>query len=142
MRFLLGLVFTTTLLAGEPIEVSPQSHDFGTVEGGKASDPVVFRVKNVYGKDLVFGTVNIGGKDFLDFRIGRDLCSYSILKDGGTCEVEVVFQPRLPSKKKRKPGKFKKKGLLVIPFSEMANLDKVWRKAIPLQGTALIKKAE
>lgn len=134
---LIALLLPAFLLGKEPIEVSPRSWDFGTIEGGRASEPVLFKVKNVYGKDLVFGTVNISGKDPMDFRLGKDLCSYSIIKDGGTCEVEVLFHPRVW---KEKPGIYRREAILVIPLSEIPTLEKVRRATVPLYGTVLIKE--
>ncbi len=123
------------------LEVVPERVEFGTVEEGKLSKPKKIQIKNIHSKDIVFGSVNIAGRDFLDFRIGKDLCSYTILKPGATCEVEIFFQPRpLPRKKEKeekKPRFVKKEGLFVVPLSELPDLDRTLKVAVPITGTAL-----
>jgi len=145
-RFLAPLLFIPLVWAEGMLEVVPDRVEFEIVEAGKISRPKKIKIKNIYGRDVVFGSVNIAGRDFLDFRIGKDYCSYTILKPSATCEVEVFFQPRpLPKKEKEdkerereKVTYVNKEGLFVIPFSELPALDKSWKMAIPLQGTALI----
>jgi len=100
MKRLLAPLFLALFAWAEGwLEVVPERVEFGTVEEGKLSKPKKIQIKNIHTKDIVFGSVNIAGRDFLDFRIGKDLCSYTILKPGATCEVEILFQPRpLPKK--------------------------------------------
>jgi len=142
-RLLAPLFLTMCAWADGLLEVTPDRVEFGVVEAGKLSKPKTIKVKNIHTGDVVFGSVNIGGRDFLDFRIGKDLCSYTILKPGATCEVEVFFQPRpIPKKdeeKKRKEIQLTKEGLFVIPLSELPDLERTWKVAVPLTGTALIR---
>jgi len=143
MKRLLAPLFLALFAWAEGwLEVVPERVEFGTVEEGKLSKPKKIQIKNIHTKDIVFGSVNIAGRDFLDFRIGKDLCSYTILKPGATCEVEILFQPRpLPKKEKeKKPRTVKKEGLFVIPLSELPDLDRTLKVAVPITGTALFRE--
>ncbi len=146
MKKLLVLsLFSLLAWADGLLEVVPSRVEFGIVEAGKLSQPKKIKIKNIYSGDVVFGTVNIGGKNYLDFRIGVDHCSYKILKPGAECEVEVYFQPRVFLKKDekiKKPKQLKREGLFVIPLSLLTDLDKTWKMAIPITGTALVRKRD
>ncbi len=143
-RLLAPLFLTLCAWAEGLLEIVPDRVEFGVVEVGKLSEPKTLKVKNVHTGDLVFGSVNIGGRDFLDFRIGKDMCSYTILKPGATCEVEIFFQPRYIPRKEEKEKKqaeiqVTKEGLFVIPLSELPDLERTWKVAVPITGTALIR---
>ena len=143
MRKFLFLLLSSFVWAESWLEITPGSVEFGTLEAGKLSKPVKIQVRNVSEKEVVLGSVNVTGRNFLDFRIGKDLCSYTIMKPGTTCEVEVLFQPRpLPKKEKEGPRLLEKEGLLVIPFSKLPDLEKALKVTVPLKGTALFKGKE
>ena len=139
---MIGILFFFSISFAGFIEVNPKEVNFGEVEVGRTSKLIKIVVKNVHKKDVVFGTVNISGKDYLDFEKGTDTCSYNILKPGQSCEVEVFFRPRFFPRKKEKDKikKIHKEGFLVIPFSEIPDIEKVIRERVPLKGTALIRE--
>ncbi len=141
----LAILMTSFFIFGaEPIEVSPNFYKFETLKAGQISKPAVFKVKNILGKDLVFGTVHLSGKDPLDFKIGRDTCSYVILKDGASCEVEVFFKPIIPPpiEKDEEVSKVevKKQSILVFPVSEVPDFNNPKKIRVPIEGTAIFEK--
>ncbi len=136
--------FIFFIFGAEPIEVSPNSYKFETLKAGQISKPVVFKVKNILGKDIVFGTVHLSGKDALDFKIGKDTCSYVILKNSASCEVEVFFNPIIPppigKNEEVTQIKVKKQSILIFPVSEVPDFNNPKKIRVPIEGTAIFEK--
>jgi immune inhibitor A len=85
----------TTSEADNEISVSPDRYLFGVETLGDciASRLVPFEVRNTGSAPRTLGTLDIGGIDALEFAIGADACSGSILEAGTSCTVEVKFCP-------------------------------------------------
>jgi hypothetical protein len=89
---------TTTALSGTGVDapfasVSPTSNDFGQVEIGQASSPVVVTVENTGTLDLVLGTLTLTGTDAGQYDIGANTCDGATIIPTGNCTVEVSFSP-------------------------------------------------
>ena len=75
------------------ISVSPLSWDFGAVNVGTESLPLVVTVANTGCANLSVGTLYLSGSDVDQFRIQNDDCSGQAISPGGSRTVEVVFRP-------------------------------------------------
>jgi hypothetical protein len=75
------------------ISVSPLSWDFGAVNVGTESLPLVVTVANTGCANLSVGTLYLSGSDVDQFRIQNDDCSGQAIAPGGSRRVEVVFRP-------------------------------------------------
>jgi hypothetical protein len=75
------------------ISVSPLSWDFGAVNVGTESLPLVVTVANTGCANLSVGTLYLSGSDVDPFRIQNDDCSEQAISPGGSRTVEVVFRP-------------------------------------------------
>ena len=106
------------------ITIFPISIDFGSVVMGTSS-PQKVTVENVGSKNLVFGNLDIGGTNHLDFGMREDTCSGQTLNSFSDCSVEVSFLPG--------SGSSKRSAILSIPSndSDFSNL------LVPLIGEAV-----
>jgi len=73
------------------IEISPASHDFGSVQWGQTST-ALFTISNVGGGDLNISGISLPGSP-AEFSITLAPSLPSILEAGGYIEVEVTFSP-------------------------------------------------
>lgn len=81
------------------IEVSPTSHNFGLVEQGKVSTPVVVTIANVGGDNLNISALSQNSAFSISFELattlGIDACGtvpFSIAA-GDSCDIRVLFKP-------------------------------------------------
>jgi len=75
------------------ISVSPLAWDFGAVNVGAESPPLVVTAANTGCADLSLGTLVLSGPDVTQFRIQNDQCSGQTIPPRGSRTVEVVVQP-------------------------------------------------
>jgi hypothetical protein len=75
------------------ISVSPQSHDFGTLDLGTSSSPQAFTVSNSGNGDLTIGALSITGANASEFSKQSDTCSGQTVAPSADCTVSAVFSP-------------------------------------------------
>jgi subtilisin family serine protease len=75
------------------IEVSPISHDFGTVEISNDSAPRIFQITNAGTADLSIGSIALTGPNASDFGIVSDGCSGRTVTPQEQCALATVFSP-------------------------------------------------
>ena len=103
------------------ITIRPASMDFGSLVMGTSTSQTL-TVENVGSKDLVLGSLDIGGTNHIDFGMRGDTCSGQTLKSFSDCSVEVSFSPG--------SGSDQRSAILSIPSndSDFSNL------LVPLMG--------
>jgi hypothetical protein len=77
---------------GTVIGVSPTSLSFGSQKVGTKSAPQVVTAVNHGGTQMLFGGIDIGGKDRNDFS-ETDHCTGRFIPPWGGCQVSVTFAP-------------------------------------------------
>ncbi|MCL5022304.1 MAG: choice-of-anchor D domain-containing protein [Nitrospirae bacterium] len=75
------------------IQVTPTLVNFGSHKSGTISLPETVTVSNTGAGDLVIGTIQYPGKPYT---ITFDSCSGQTIPPGGTCTLEVIFNPTRP----------------------------------------------
>lgn len=88
-----GVWMTISAINVASIEISPTSHDFGTVNVGSTSEAQTFTVSNTGDADLVISTITLTGTDAFEFGIQNDNCSGQTIAPSESCTVDVVFSP-------------------------------------------------
>jgi len=78
---------------GTDIDVFPRDHNFGTVESGDTSNPVLFSMGNNGAANLIINDVSITGPDALEFKIIGDTCTGQLVEPLSACIVEAIFSP-------------------------------------------------
>lgn len=73
------------------IAVTPQNHNFGTIEVGQSSANQTFTVYNLGDKNLSVTGVSLAGTDATDFRLGSSTCA--TITPGLSCTVQASFRP-------------------------------------------------
>ena len=75
------------------IDISPLSHNFGTVPEGQSSSAATITISNSGNIGLELGDIIITGTHPSEFDIQNDLCSRQILDPAGSCTLEAIFSP-------------------------------------------------
>ncbi|MEY4173157.1 MAG: hypothetical protein RI900_322 [Actinomycetota bacterium] len=79
---------------GEPaLSPSPAGNDAGDVEVGAVSEPVSFGVFNIAFNLRTIRSIEVRGRDALDFRVSLDQCTGTTLDASKGCIVQVQFAP-------------------------------------------------
>jgi hypothetical protein len=76
-----------------PIELTPISHDFGSVQVGAQSATQTFTLSNNNPSQLTVGTVTITGGNSGDFAKVLDSCTNRTIPIEGSCTFTLRFQP-------------------------------------------------
>lgn len=79
---------------GEPaLAPTPAGNDAGDVEVGAVSEPVSYGVFNIAFTLRAIRSIEVRGRDFLDFRVSLDQCTGTTLEASNGCIVQVQFAP-------------------------------------------------
>lgn len=83
--------------AGEPLVLTPNPLDFGTVVMTTTKTLSVSAMNNARSGTLRITSVRLERPSSSGFRVARDGCTGAILATGASCAVEVEFAPTAPS---------------------------------------------
>lgn len=84
--------FTTTSVAPN-ISASPASNDFGSINVGSLSAPLIFTISNTGEGNLVIGSIYLTGTNLDQFVTQNNTCSGMTIAPSATCTIEVLFIP-------------------------------------------------
>jgi hypothetical protein len=77
---------------GTALKLSPTTLNFGTQKIKTTSPPRTVTVTNEGSSTVTFNLIEVGGKDYADFRLESETCSPS-LAAGASCTATLTFDP-------------------------------------------------
>ncbi len=92
--YLEGVTLQGMAYAVEPnIELSRDSHDFGTIDVGSGSAVQVFTVFNLGNAPLTLSSLSVNGDDAAHFQVNSNTCGSGPIPASGSCAVGISFLP-------------------------------------------------
>jgi hypothetical protein len=84
---------TGTGLRPPGLSINPSTRNFGSVPEHTASSPTTFTVANTGSQPQTITSVSLTGSQASEFVVDLGTCGGAVVVGGGTCTLQVVFQP-------------------------------------------------